>query len=227
VSGLEGNLWRVPTLGVSFGISSIAELQLDGGPFNRLSITNRRPAPLSRLLTVTGDTTHDVEDVVVATKIRLLPEKPDHPAFGIRFATRLPNAKNETGLGLDTMDFYASVLAAKTIESVRLVGNVGIGILADPTDGERQNDAITYGASFARAITDRSEFVGELNGRVSTHSDPTPPGTESRGLLKLGGRYTQGSIRFDGAVFFGLTSVDPTIGFTTGFTYVFNAFTVP
>jgi hypothetical protein len=28
-------------------------------------------------------------------------------------------------------------------------------------------------------------------------------------------------------VFFGLTSLDPTIGFTTGFTYVIHAFDVP
>src|SRR5258707_201474 len=39
VSGLAGNLWRVPVLGISFGLSSIAELQIDGGPFNHLSIT--------------------------------------------------------------------------------------------------------------------------------------------------------------------------------------------
>ena len=47
VSGLEGNLLRLPTLGVSFGLSSIAELQIDGGLYNRLSITSRRPAPLA------------------------------------------------------------------------------------------------------------------------------------------------------------------------------------
>jgi len=51
LSGLEGNLWRVPALGVSFGISSIAELQFDGGPYNHLSITKRSPAPLSNLVT--------------------------------------------------------------------------------------------------------------------------------------------------------------------------------
>jgi hypothetical protein len=34
-------------------------------------------------------------------------------------------------------------------------------------------------------------------------------------------------VRLDAAVFFGLTTIDPTIGFTAGFTYVFNAFTVP
>jgi hypothetical protein len=83
-----------------------------------------------------------------------------------------------------------------------------------------------YGLSFARAVTQEAELVGELNGRVSTRSTPFP-GTESRGILKLGGRYTRGSIRFDAGVFLGLTSIDPTIGFTAGFTYVFNAFTVP
>jgi hypothetical protein len=53
------------------------------------------------------------------------------------------------------------------------------------------------------------------------------PGTENRGLLRIGGRFTQGTVRLDAGVFFGLTSVDPTIGFTGGFTYVFDAFKVP
>ena len=53
------------------------------------------------------------------------------------------------------------------------------------------------------------------------------PGTESRGILKLGGRYTTGSLRLDGGVFLGTTTLDPTIGVTVGFTYVFNAFKVP
>lgn len=227
VSGLEGNLWRVPMIGVSVGISSIAEFQIDGGPYDRLTITSRRPAPLSGLLTVTGDTTHDVDDIVIGTKIRLLAETPGRPAIAFRFATRLPNAQNESGLGLDTTDFYASLLGAKTVQSVRVVGNLGVGILGDPTDGERQNDVLTYGLSFARAMTQQTEIVGEINGRLSTRSGEPFPGTESRGLLKLGGRYTQGPVRFDAGIFFGLNTPDPSIGFTAGFTYVFNAFTLP
>jgi Putative MetA-pathway of phenol degradation len=226
VSGLKGNLWRVPTIGVSVGISSIAEFQIDGG-FNYLSITDRRIAPLTSLLTATGSSTHDVEDTIVATKIRLLSETAGRPAIGIRFATKLPNASNESGLGLDTTDFYASLLGAKTVESVRVVGNLGVGILADPTDGNRQNDVLTYGLSLARAMTQKTELVGEVNGRVSTRSGGPLPGTESRGLLKLGGRFTQGPLRLDAAVYFGLTTVDPTIGFTAGFTYVFEAFKLP
>jgi hypothetical protein len=227
VSGLKGNLLRLPTIGISVGLSSIAELQIDGGFYNRLTIKERIPAPLSSELTVVGNSTHDVEDTVVATKIRLLTEAANRPALGIRFATKLPNASNESGLGLDTTDFYASLLGAKTVQSVRVVANVGVGILADPTVGNRQNDVLTYGLSFARAMTQEAELVGEINGRASTRSGDPLPGTESRSILRFGGRYTRGMLRVDAGVFFGLTTLDPTIGATLGFTYVFNAFKVP
>ena len=228
VSGLEGNLLRMPSIGLSIGLSSIAEFQIDGGLFDRLSIKTRdASAPLASEVTATGSSTHDVSDIVVATKIRFTTETGSRPALGIRFATKLPTASNESGLGLDTTDFQVSLLVAKTVQSIRVVGNIGIGILADPTNGHRQNDVLAYGVSFARAMTQEAEIVGELNGRVSTRSGDPFPGTENRGLLKFGGRYTRGPVRFDAGLLVGLTSVDPTYGFTTGFTYVFNAFTLP
>ena len=227
-SGLQGNLLSLPVVGLSFGLSSIAELQLDGSLHNRLHVTARDPnAPLANLLTVTGDTTSDFGDAVIATKIRIASEGPSRPAFGIRFATKLPNASNESGLGTDTTDFYATVLAGKTIQSVRVVGNIGLGILPDPVVGNRQNDVLAYGVSFARALTQAAELVGEINGRASTTGGTPYPGTESRSVLRLGGRFTTGTLRLDAGVFFGLTTLDPTIGATFGFTYVFNAFTVP
>jgi len=94
-------------------------------------------------------------------------------------------------------------------------------------DGDGWNDVLTYGVSLARAMTQQAELVGELNGRVSTRSGGAFPGTETRGLLKFGGRYTRGTVRLDAAVAVGLTTVDPEIGVTGGFTYVFNAFTLP
>ena len=226
LSGLEGNLWRMPILGVSFGVSSIAEVQIDGGPFDYLTITHRHPAPLAGIVTATDNHTHDVDDIVIGTKIKLVTEAAKRPSIGFRFATRLPNASNESGLGLDTTDFYASLLFAKTAQSIRIVGNGSFGILGDPVDGHTQNDVLTYGLSVSRALTNKVEFVGEVNGRVS-FNDIDYPGTESKGRLNFGGRYTHGPVRFDGGVFFGLTSVDPTIGVTGGFTYVFSAFTVP
>ena len=227
-SGLQGNLLRVPLLGVSIGISSIAEIQIDGGLYNRLSIESRNPAaPLAGMVDVAGTNTSDIEDIVIGTKVRLVPESVSAPSLGVRFATRLPNAGNESGLGLDTTDFFASLLVAKTVQSVRVVGNIGLGILGDPTRGDRQNDLLTYGVSFARAITQSGEIVGEINGRADTRKGDPPAGTGSRSVARFGGRYTIGAWRADGAVFFGITSAEPVIGFSTGFTYVFNAFQIP
>jgi hypothetical protein len=226
-SGLEGNLLRLPLIGISVGVSSIAEVQIDGGFYNRLSISERNLAPLSDMVTATGDSTSDVEDWSMGMKVRLVSETARRPAFGFRFATKLPNASNESGLGLDTTDFFGSVLGAKTVQSIRVVGNLGLGILGDPTRGDRQNDVLTYGFSLARALTQAAEIVGEINGQIDTAEGVAPPGTGSRGHVRLGARYTVGGWRGDVAVLLGVTSRDPSIGFAAGFTYVFNAFTLP
>ena len=227
VSGLRGDLFRVPIGGVSIGVSSIAEVQFDQISFSRLSIDSRRTAPLSDLVTATGSSTTDAEDVIVGTKIRIAGETSSRPAFGFRFATKLPNAGNESGLGLDTTDFFATVLAGKTTQSVRIVGNVGLGILGDPTNGNRQNDVLLYGVSFARAITTAAEVVGEVTGRANTRGAGPLPGTESRSVVRMGLRYTYGGLRGDAALLLGATNNDPGVGFTAGFTYVFTAFQVP
>jgi hypothetical protein len=227
VSGLTGNLLRLPTLGVSFGVSSIAEIQIDGGLYNRLSVTDRDDAPLSSLLDFSGDRSTDVEDIVIGTKLRLLSEAAGRPAVGVRFATKLPNASNENGIGLDTTDFFVSLLVGKTVQSIRVVGNAGLGILGDPTEGHRQNDVLTYGLSLARAIAQGVEIVGEINGHANVRDGEPPPGTDSRGAMRVGGRITRGTVRVDGGLILGLTSRDPSLGFTAGLTWVFRGFTVP
>ncbi|NOT27126.1 MAG: hypothetical protein HOP16_13585 [Acidobacteria bacterium] len=226
-SGLKGNLLRVPLVGVSVGVSSIAEIQIDGGLINRFSITERVPAPLSSSLSIDGDNTSSAEDLVVGAKVRLVGETATRPGFGVRFATKLPFSSPESGLGQDTTEFYASLLAAKTVQSVRMVFNFGLGMLGDPTRVGIQSDVLTYGVSFARAATASAEVVAELNGRANFSGDVPPPGTESRSMLRLGARYTRGTVRADGALLFGVTNSDPAFGVTAGLTYVFNAFRVP
>jgi hypothetical protein len=226
-SGLTGDLLKLPTLGVSFGFSSILELQIDGGFYDRLHVTKVVPAPLSDKLAYTGENTSDVEDLVVATKIRVVSEGTGRPSFGVRLATKLPTATNESGLGLDTMDFYATALVGKTVRSARIVGNLGLALLSDPIHGDRQNDVMTYGLSAARALQQGFEFVGEINGRLNFREQHVPPGTETRSLMRVGLRYTRKAVRVDGGLIFGLTSRDPTFGFTGGVTYVFKGFTLP
>jgi hypothetical protein len=227
VSGLTGNLLRLPTMGASFGISSIAEIQIDGGVYNRLTVTDRQDAPLSSLVSFQGDQTSSVVDLVIGTKLRVLSETAGRPAVGLRFATKLPTASSESGLGPDTTDFFASFLIGKTVQSIRVVGNVGIGILADATQGDRQNDVLTYGLSLARAVRQGLEVVGEVNGRADMREGDPPPGTDSRGAFRLGARYTYNTVRVDGGVIIGMTSRDPSVGFTAGLTWVFRGFSVP
>lgn len=227
-SGLRGDLWRIGTFGLSFGISSIAEIQIDGGLRNRLAIKAvDADAPLADMLTVTGDRTSDVEDFRIGAKVRFLAETESRPGMAVRFSTRLPNAGNESGLGLDTTDFHFGLAVAKTVQSVRVVGNFGFGILGDPVRGDRQNDVVEYGVSVARAVARGVELVAELNGRLNTRSGEPPVATDSSSLMRVGSRLTRGPVRLDAALVIGVAERDQTWGFSTGLTWVFKAFSVP
>jgi hypothetical protein len=226
-SGLTGDLFRAPTLGVSIGLSPIAELQLDGALYQRLDIEKREPAPFGFKLRVDGDSTSDVDDLVIATKLKIVSEHVHRPAIGLRLATKLPNASNETGLGLDTLDFTAAVLIGKTHGSTRFVGNGGIAILGDPLRGDRQFDVMVYGFSIAQAIREGLEVVGEVNGHFQWAWDFPAPGAESKATFRGGVRFTHGAGRIDAGLMVGTTSRDPGIGFTVGYTHVLDAFTPP
>ena len=116
---------------------------------------------------------------------------------------KLPNASNESGLGLDTTDFFASLVGAKTVQSIRVVGNIGLGILGDPTRGDRQNDVPTHGP-LARAVTQPAELVAEINGHLDTREGAAPGNRVAR-AVRLGARYTIGGWRADAAILLGIT----------------------
>jgi hypothetical protein len=227
VSGLSGNLWTIPNIGFSFGISSIAEIQIDGAPYQRLDITRREEAPLSDRVTSTGRYAEGVSNLVIGTKLRLMSETEKRPGIGIRLATELPNSSSESGLEPDVMNFYASLLAGKTTKSTRYVMNVGLGIFGDPTVGDRQSDLVIYGLSIAQAVRSGFELVAEGNGRVRFSAEDADPNGENRLVFRGGARYTFGPGRIDVAAIVGATNADPDIGFTIGYTHVFNSFTVP
>jgi hypothetical protein len=226
-SGLTGDRWKVPTLGVSVGLSSIAELQVDGAVWQHFAIDRIDPAPFGYKLRIDGDTTSDFDDVTIATKLKIVSEHERRPSFGLRLATKLPNASNETGLGLDTLDFFANVLVGKTAGSRRYVGNMGLAILGDPLRGDRQFDVLTYGFSLAQALQEGLEVVGEVNGQLQWAWDFPAPGAESKATFRGGLRYTRGAGRVDAALVIGTTSRDPGFGFTVGYTHVLDAFTPP
>ena len=227
VSGLRGNHITVPAFGLSLGVSSIAEIQLDWGIYQKLNITEQvAGAPLSDLLLVDGDRTDDFGDIHIGAKVRLLSETARRPAIGSWFSTRLPNAGNESGLGKDVQDFASAVTIGKTVQSVRVVANLGMLMIGRPTEAVAQDDLLIYGLSVARAVSANSELVGEVVGRTN-FANLVTPGAEDRGLLRFGARYTKSGVRIDGGILLGLTSYDPEFGLTTGLTWAFDAFKVP
>lgn len=226
VSGLRGDLVSGPTIGISVGVGPIAEIQVDGSPYRQLRITERRAAPLSAGLSISGDTTTAVDDVVIATKLRLLNESRGRPSIGLRFATRLPNASNESGLGHDTTDFFASFLVGKTVARVRWVANAGVAIVGDPIVAARQEDLLTFGMSLAARLGRGVELVSEYNGRMNLAASSPVPGTENRGVARAGLRFSRGRVRLDAAALAGATSTDLDFGATAGLTWTFRAFRI-
>jgi len=228
LSGLSGELFRLPHLDLTFGLSGIAEFQLDSG-FQLMVVDDEDPgAPLAEDLDFTGDTTTDIVDPVIGTKIRLHHETRLRPAMGFRVATRVPSASNESGLGNDSFDWFLTVLAGKSFGPTRVVGNFGMAVLSIPTEGDRQNDVLTYGLSATHRLESGLEILGEVNGRVDSKG-ATPAGTENRaravaGLRTAGREFREGELQWYGAVLVGLEEDDPDVGITLGATYRFRGF---
>ena len=208
LSGLRGDRIAMP-LGISVGLGSIGELQLDSG-YTWFGIDSRVDAPLSSRVPPDVDRTSDLIDLVVATKVRLVSEGPRRPAVGVRFATRLPNAS--TG-----------VLAGKTVGSLRVVANAGVAILSHPLVGTIQDDAFVGSVSIARALTKELELVGEVAGQVVLFADVAPVGAEPLGEGRAAVRYTRGRTRVDGGILIGFTRRSPDFGIMAGVTIIGQA----
>jgi hypothetical protein len=222
--GLRGDIAHIATFGVSVGLSPNTEVQIDGGLLQRLNVTERRPNNPLFLPTslVAGNRPSGFEDLVVATKIRFASETDGRPAFGVRFGAKVPTADADKGIGLGTTDLFASFLVAKTVQSVRTVGNVGLFVLGNPEVAQEPATALGFGVSVARAVTNAFEVVGEVNGRLTPFDKIVPAGLESRGVFRLAGRYTYAMLRLDFGIIAGITNRDPSFGISAGATYVIS-----
>jgi len=216
-SGLSGTVLRAP-VALRFGFGR-AEFSVDGG-YEILAIHRRSPAPLDSMLDVSGDRAHDVIDPVVGLKVRIAEEAGAVPAWSFRIATRLPAAGNESGLGLDTTDFWLWLLAGKSLGPARVAANVGAGVLGLPTRGDRQNDVWGYGLSVALPLAAGWEAGAEVQGSLDVRGD-TPIGTEERGQARLGVRRAIGALAIDAAILVGIDHPEPDWGAAGGIAWTF------
>ncbi|HET9131447.1 MAG TPA: hypothetical protein VFO86_10890, partial [Terriglobia bacterium] len=120
VSGLEGNHVALLPLGLHFGLGDNAEFQMNWTVHDYLHTAD--------------DVWHnDFGDVSLSTKMKVAGESHRFPSMSFRPTVILPNANQHSGLGLNTTRFFANVLMGKTVGKLYLYGNIGFGIIDDPT----------------------------------------------------------------------------------------------
>lgn len=223
LSGLSGDLTAVGVLQLRLAVGGRAEVQLEGTAQNFLQVNRQVPAPVRPQLTG-NDSTHDVGDFSLWTKLRLLSEH-RRPALAFRFGFEMPNSDQSRGIGTNTTNVYASLIAEKHWGRVKTFGQAGLGILQAPNAQYSQNDVLVYGGAFVVPVTPRVSLAGEVAGRYSARKlTPTLYGTESRGAGRLGVAFRWGGWVWDLAAVAGLYPQDPSTGLTLGVQRDFHLF---
>jgi len=222
VSGLTGDLTRAGVIGITIGLAPNVEVQLEGVAQNFLSINSRGPSAIPLNVAPGANSTNDVGDFTLWTKIKLRNETAHLPSIGFRFGVQLPNSNQGRGIGLNQTNAYGQVLFGKKFGQdarVNTFGNLGIAILTAPTGLFSQNDVLTYGLAGIVRLNRQFSLAGEVNGRANTRPGSGPLGTESQGEARLGMQVRASGLRFDFAGIKGLTKLSPRSGLTVGVTY--------
>ena len=222
VSGLTGDLTRAGVIGISIGLSPNVEVQLEGVAQNFLSINSRGPSAIPLNVAPGANSTNDIGDFTLWTKIKLRNETANLPSIGFRFGVQLPNTNQSRGIGLNQTNAYGQILFGKKFGQnarVNTFGNLGIAILTAPTALFSQNDVLTYGLAAIVRLNRQFSLAGEVNGRANTRPGSGPLGTESQGEARLGMQVRASGLRFDFAGIKGLTKLSPRSGLTVGVTY--------
>lgn len=221
-SGLTGDLTRVGVIGINIGLSPNVEFQIEGVGQNFLSINSRRPGAIPLALAPGVNSTNDIGDFILWTKIKLHAETRHAPSLGFRFGMQLPNSNQARGLGLNNMNAFGSILVGKKFGHdgrLNTFGNLGIAIITAPTQLFTQNDMLTYGAAGIYRLNKQFSLAGEVNGRVNTRPGSGPLGTEAQSQARLGMQIRASGLRFDLAGIRGLGKFSPKSGVTVGVTY--------
>ena len=217
-SGLTGDQTNVGNLDLRLGVGRIVEVELEGVVQSFLNVQQQVPSLVMLHLTGT-DSTHDVGDFSLYTKILLAGETRHRPAFAFRFGFQIPNSDQARGIGLNTINVFATFIMQKHFGRLNTWGEAGIGILQSPGATFSQNDVLIYGGAFTYPLSHRVTLAGEVNGRYNDRKiNSALVGTESRSQARFGVQIFAGGFQWDLAGLAGLTTRDASSGFTFGVT---------
>ncbi len=192
-SGLEGNLSRIGVGSMKISAGDWAEFQLAWTAANVLTVDRYYKPSEVGPLKIKGGRTIDVGDVVIGTKFRLYRETFHYPGIGFKFQVKLPNARNEKGIGTDGTNFFALFIFQKSFGRARVFSNFGMAILEDPRIGSAQTDQLVYGLATVIPVSHAWEFVADFRGMAMNPSVVFP----DRNDIRAGLRWGRGAWRWD------------------------------
>src|SRR6267142_4833446 len=105
-SGLTGDLTRVGVIGVNIGLSPNVEFQITGVAQNFLSINSRSTSAFPLLLAPGANSTNDIGDFTLWTKIKLHNETAHSPSLGFRVGVQLPSSNQGQGIGFNNTNAF-------------------------------------------------------------------------------------------------------------------------
>jgi hypothetical protein len=225
LSGLRGDETSVGVINLRFGISKIAEVELEGAIQNFLDVKSRGASFVPNLSLTGVNSTHDTGDFALSTKIRFIRPSGKKPGLAFRFGFIMPNSNQARGIGTNTTNVFAMFALEEQLQKLKLMGDLGVEILQAPNALFTQNDVLMYGAGFSYPIHKRVNIVGEVNGLYADRRINTALiGTQSTGQARFGLQINAGGFTWDLAGIRGLNKYDPRSGFTFGVTKEFHLF---
>jgi len=225
LSGLEGDQTNVGVLDLRLGLASIVEVELNGIVQEYFQVNQQGPSFVNLQLRG-ADSTNDVGDFSLYTKIHISDQTHIRPAFAFRFGFYHAQFRPVAGPGQQRHQ-TSWPKPSPSGNSGRLVtfGSLGLAILTAPNTTFTQNDVPVYGLGGSYPVTKRINLVAEVSGQHSTRPiTPQLVGTESRGQGRLGLQVLTGGFTLDAAFIAGLNRNDPHTGVTFGVSHDFRLF---
>jgi hypothetical protein len=225
LSGLSGDETSVGVVNVRMGISKIAEIQIQGAIQNFLDVKAQGATFVPNLELTGTNSTHDVGDFALATKVRIFRQEGKRPGLAFKFGFVMPNSNQARGIGTNTTNVFALLAIQEQISKLTVFGNIGLEILQSPNALFSQNDVLMYGGAFRFPLHRRVDLVGEVNGLYSYRTiNEALLGTQSTGQARLGLQIFAGGLSWDLAGIRGINKFDPSSGFTFGVSKDFKLF---
>jgi hypothetical protein len=224
LSGLSGDQTNVGVLDLRVGVAETVEIQLSGTLRQFLQIKAIGPSAVPLALP-SADSTDDIGDFSVLTKLLLFSERGHRPALASRFGFTMPNTNQARGIGNNAANISSEFVLQKTLRGATAFGSIGLAMLSAPNQPGAQNDVLLYGLGFRAPLSNRLSLVAEAAGRHSWRTiDMALLGTESRGQARAGIRILAGGVQWDAAGIAGIYRNDPRSGFTFGVSHDFQLF---